>query len=393
MIFVLFELSFFTFSASPIPSPLLTLKPVRIIISNGVYQSSNVGEIFATQFFSARKLKFILFLRASDVSGGALEHWQQLADTFKGSALFAYMVDKAVPDVVDYFAVDISTDSPLIVAHDPSQDFKYKSKRLKNPADATAQQEFVAGVLTGAVRKVLKSEPVPKQVGKVVKPVKQAVGSNVIALVSQVDKDVLLEVYSPNCAHCKRLRPTYDILGRAVQGDNRIVIAKIDGTANDLPASWGVKGYPALLWFPAKDKPYKEGKDGSPLPTPRPYWDAGHSLHELVSFVQRQSSFDPKSLKVATSEQLGTLMGDEDTLKQQYELEDRWARRNEGRDLLSNPIFDWLAGEVAFDGKRWHIAAAGASVLLAIVSFIYSLLKKGPPVSITTTSGSKKKSH
>eukprot|EP00596_Hydrurales_sp_CCMP1899_P010056 CAMPEP_0119038502 /NCGR_PEP_ID=MMETSP1177-20130426/7464_1 /TAXON_ID=2985 /ORGANISM="Ochromonas sp, Strain CCMP1899" /LENGTH=571 /DNA_ID=CAMNT_0007001167 /DNA_START=151 /DNA_END=1863 /DNA_ORIENTATION=- len=311
------------------------------------------GEIFATQFFSARKLKFILFLRASDVSGGALENWQQLADTFKGSALFAYMVDKAVPDVVDYFAVDVSTDSPMIVAHDPSQDFKYKSKRLRNPADATAQQEFVAGVLTGAVRKVLKSEPVPKQVGKVVKPVKQAVGSNVIALVSQVDKDVLLEVYSPNCAHCKRLRPTYDILGRAVQGDNRVVIAKIDGTANDIPASWGIKGYPALLWFPAKDKPYKEGKDGFPLPAPRPYWDAGHSLHELVSFVQRQSSFDFKSLKVATSEQLGTLMGDEDILRQQYELEDRWARRNEGRDLLENPIFDWVAGEVAFDGKRW----------------------------------------
>lgn len=336
-----------------------------------------------------------MFLRAADVSGGALEHWRELAETFKGSALFAYMVEGAVPDVVDYFSVDLAADLPLIVAHDPLQDFKYKSRRFTDPADITAQQEFVAGVLTGAVRKVLKSEPVPKMVGKLAKPVIQAVGSNVVDLVSQPDKDVLLEIYSPNCVHCMRLRPTYDILGRAVQGDSRIVIAKIDGIANDMPASWGIKGFPTLLWFPAKDKPYKEGKDGFPVPIPKPYWDAGHSLHELVSFIKRQSSFDPKTLKVATFEQLGTLMGDEDIARQQYEMEDRWARRNEGRNILSNPIFDWAAGEVFFDGKRWHLAAGGALLLLSITSVLYALFKKGnvSSNSPSSASGSKRKSQ
>ena len=33
-------------------------------------------------------------------------------------------------------------------------------------------------------------------------------------------------------------------------------------------------------------------------PVPKSYWDAGYSLHELVGFVQREGSFDPKSLKV-----------------------------------------------------------------------------------------------
>jgi thiol-disulfide isomerase/thioredoxin len=356
-----------------------------------------IGEIFATQFFSARKLKFIMFLRASDVSGGALEHWRELAETFKSSALFAYMVEGSVPDVVDYFSVNLNTDLPLIVAHDPLQDFKFKSRRLNDPADITAQQEFVAGVLTGAIRKVLKSEPVPKKSGKVVKPIIQAVGSNVIELVSLPDKDVLLEVYSPTCVHCMRLRPTYDILGRAVQGDSRIVIAKIDGLANDLPASWGVKGYPTLLWFPAKDKPYKIGKDGFQEPSPKPYWDAGHSLHELVSFVRRQSSFDLKTLKVATVEQLGTLMGDEDTVRQQYEIEDRWARRNEGRLVLSNGLLDWAAGEIYFDGKRWHLAAAALSLIVAVASLLYAALKKGSGngngSSGVTAPATKKKSH
>lgn len=330
------------------------------------------------------------------MSGGTLEHWRELAETFKGSALFAYMIEGAVPDVVDFFSVDLNTDIPLIVAHDPLQDFKYKSKQLSDPADVTAQQEFVAGVLTGVIRKVLKSEPVPKQVGKVVKPVIKAVGSNVIELVSQVDKDVLLEVYSPNCVHCMRLRPAYDILGRAVQGDSRIVIAKIDGLANDLPPSWGMKGYPTLLWFPAKDKPYKLGKDGFPLPTPKPYWDAGHSLHELVSFVRRQSSFDLMTLKVATVEQLGTLMGDEEIVRQQYEAEDRWARRNEGRTVLANPLLDWVAGEIFFDGKRWHLVAAGTLALVTLISLLCVLFKKGGSgvaVPGSQSSASKKKSH
>ena len=100
-------------------------------------------------------------------------------------------------------------------------------------------------------------------------------------------------------------------------GESRIVIAKINALANDIPASWGVKAFPTLLWFPAKDKPYKVylyiPSDPDSLltvkfqpidqgtPVPKSYWDAGYSLHELVGFVQREGSFDPKSLKVFAS--------------------------------------------------------------------------------------------
>lgn len=329
------------------------------------------GEVFTTQFFSARKLKFILFLRPADVVGGGsavLDHWRKLAETFKGTALFAYMVNAAVPDVVEYFHVDVAADLPLVVAHDPLRDHKFKSERLDLHTLGQPLEDFVAGVVTGAIRKLVKSEPMPKP-SKTPKPVLQVVGSNVISIVSQPDTDVLLEVYAPWCAHCKQLRATFDILGRAVQADSRIVIAKIDGTANDLPTSWAVKNYPALLWFPAKDKPYKDA------PVPRPYWDAGQSLHELVSFVQRSSSFDAKTLKIATSEQIGSLMGDEETLRQQYELEDRWHRRNEGREVYPQAQLDWAVGEVVFDGKRWHFAAAGALALVTLLSLLYAVTR------------------
>lgn len=216
-----------------------------------------------------------------------LAMWQSISELFKGTALFAYMVRDAVPDVLQYFDIDATQDLPIIVAHEPTKDSKYKSER-HTALDNQTLHDFVAGVVSGVTKKVMKSESIKPKGRQADKgPVVRAVGANVVDIVSELEKDVLLEVYAPWCAHCKKLMPTYDILGRAVQAEDRIVIAKIDHSANDLPASWAVKSYPTLLWFPAKDKPYDAVKG----PVPRPYWEAGQSLHDLVSFVQRQGLF------------------------------------------------------------------------------------------------------
>lgn len=217
--------------------------------------STSAGELYATQFFSSKKLKFILFL-GSTSSPRVVDIWRRVSQSFRSKALFSYMADAAVADVVTFFEVDVKTDLPLIVAHSPSADNKFKSNRL-DFSDPTELEhilsDFVSGVLKGTIPRIIKSEPVPKKkTGSVI----QAVGTNVVQLVSDETRDVLLEVYAPWCAHCKKLRSTYEILGKAVEAEERITIAKIDGTANDLPSTWTIKAYPALLWFPAKDKPY-----------------------------------------------------------------------------------------------------------------------------------------
>jgi thiol-disulfide isomerase/thioredoxin len=219
-------------------------------------------------------------------------------------------------------------------------------------------------VITGLIPKVLKSEPLPK-IGN--DPVRRVVGSNVLDIVATPDTDVLLVVVVPSCAQCKKLLPTIDLLGRAVHGEPRILVAKIDGASNDLPATWNIKNYPALLWFPGRDKPYKNHS----VPIPRPYWDAGFSLQELTSFVQRDSSFDAKTLRVATSEQLGSLLGSEDMLRAKYEEEERHQFRNEGRQIYELPVLDWLLGEVVFDGKRWHLGVTGLLAITWMVMLAY----------------------
>lgn len=312
----------------------------------------------------------------------ALDHWRDIAASFAGKAIFSYMT-QPVSDVLDYFEVDMQKDWPMVVAHQPSNDYKYKSTAGIDITGGDALLEFVLGVVTGAVPKVVKSEPVPKATKG--NNVVVAVGSNVVELASSVDKDVLIVAYTPWCSQCRKLLPTYDILGKAVQGEPRIVIAKINVHANDIPGSWGAKSFPALLWFPAKDKPYKKS-----LPVPRPYWDAGYSLQELVGFVQREGSFDLKTLKIATPEQLGTLAGDEDTARAKYDAEERHFRRNEGREVFDTPLMDLLLGEVVFDGKYWHLAVGGLlalAVAILLVAIVYLKL----PIAIEKSKPVKRK--
>lgn len=229
--------------------------------------------------------------------------------------------------------------------------------------------DFVVSVIEGSAKHTIKSEPIP--VKSISDYVVKAVGSTLLSIIGKEDNDVLLIVNSPKCKSCSKHRPTYEVLAKAFQGEDRIVIAKIDGVLNDLPSAWKITDYPTLLWFPAKDKPY----DNVDSILPHPYWDAGHSLNELFVFVVRHSSYDPQILKIASMEQLVTLTSDIDVLAAKYQEEERWLARNEGRPYYENNMVDYLLGEIVYDGKRWHIALASAIVLLLLIIVIILSLK------------------
>lgn len=139
--------------------------------------------------------------------------------------------------------------------------------------DAGLLEDFVDDVLSGKRDPVIKSQVVPS---KQTAPVITVVGKTFDQLVMKSGKNVLLEFYAPYCGHCKKLEPTY--LGLAenfAAYSDRLVIAKIDGTANDYPALFDVSGFPTIYYIPVSSKSSLHVYDGD------------RSLSDLTEFLER----------------------------------------------------------------------------------------------------------
>jgi protein disulfide-isomerase/protein disulfide-isomerase A1 len=143
------------------------------------------------------------------------------------------------------------TEFPRLVVQKKAGDkksFIYDGEMTKD-----AIVEYIKKVQSGEVKPHLKSEAAPAEPQE--EPVKVVVGTTVEELVFQKEKDVLFEVYAPWCGHCKKLEPDYNKVGKKVEKEgfsDILVIAKMDGTANDSPVdtlSWS--GFPTIYYVKA----------------------------------------------------------------------------------------------------------------------------------------------
>lgn len=136
-------------------------------------------------------------------------------------------------------------------------------------------EQFVEDFLADRLKPYLKSQIEPK---KQTGPVKVVVARTLQDIVFDSTKDVLLEVYAPWCGHCKALEPVYKKLAEKYKDVSGLVIAKIDGTVNDLPQGMVPKGFPSIFFVPAK-----EGA------TPMPY-TGDRTLEAFVEFLEEQAT-------------------------------------------------------------------------------------------------------
>jgi len=82
-------------------------------------------------------------------------------------------------------------------------------------------------------------------------PVKTLVGMefNDFIVNNRREKDVFVNFYAPWCGHCKRLQPVWkDMALKMKSNDDKLVIAKMDCSANEVPGI-SVRGYPTMLLF------------------------------------------------------------------------------------------------------------------------------------------------
>ena len=81
---------------------------------------------------------------------------------------------------------------------------------------------------------------------------------------SHRDESVKFVPHACRCGHCKKLSPIYDELGEAYKGNDKIVIAKMDATANDVTDDrFDVKGFPTIMFVSEKGdvKAYEGGRE------------------------------------------------------------------------------------------------------------------------------------
>ncbi|XP_029156289.1 protein disulfide-isomerase A3 [Nylanderia fulva] len=173
------------------------------------------------------------------------------------------------------FGIDYTKgDKPIVLVRDA----KNQKYALKDEFSMETFEAFLKDLQAGALEPYLKSEPIPESnTGNV----KVAVAKNFDDLVTNSDKDTLIEFYAPWCGHCKKLAPIYDELGEKMANEN-VEIVKFDATANDVPASYEVRGFPTLFWVPkdAKDSPVK--------------YEGGRELEDFIKYIAKHATDELK---------------------------------------------------------------------------------------------------
>lgn len=136
--------------------------------------------------------------------------------------------------------------------------------------------KWIRGVLNGRIKPSLRSQKPPAADPK--SDVKVVVAKTFEKDILRSKEDVLLEIYAPYCGHCKKLEPTWEALATQLKGE--VTVAKIDGTANDLVGpGGGIRGYPTIRFYPAKDKMSPVVFDGT-----------DRSMEKLMDFVKEHAS-------------------------------------------------------------------------------------------------------
>ncbi|KAA1466410.1 protein disulfide isomerase [Dentipellis sp. KUC8613] len=164
------------------------------------------------------------------------------------------------------------------------------AKQLKYPLDQDTAlttetvKDWVDSFVAGKLQPQLKSQPIPETQDE---PVFTLVGKQFEEVVFDDSKDVFVEFYASWCGHCKRLKPIWDTLGeRYADIKDRVVIAKMEATENDLPASvpFRVAGFPTIKFKPAGSRDFLD-------------YDGDRSLESLVAFVEEnaKNSLEPKN--------------------------------------------------------------------------------------------------
>ncbi|KAL0103412.1 hypothetical protein PUN28_017584 [Cardiocondyla obscurior] len=175
-----------------------------------------------------------------------LEDIKEPAKKYRGEVLFVTIdCDEADHErILEFFGLK-KTDVPSMRLIKLEQDMaKYKPDKPEITAENVLQ--FVTAFIEGQLKRHLLTQDLPEDWDK--NPVKVLTGINFHEIAYNKEKDVFVEFYAPWCGHCQQLAPIYEQLGEKYKDNDKLVIAKMDATANELE-DVKVINYPTLILY------------------------------------------------------------------------------------------------------------------------------------------------
>jgi len=216
------------------------------------------------------KSHFLIFASASDAKFEYILHAaRKVAADVKGDMMFV-SVTTDEPEhkrVIEFFGIQDSEVPTFRITSSTEDMIKYKPENTEMTEENF--RAFLKSFQAGELSPHLKSQALPEDWNN--GPVKVLVSSNFNEIAKDASADVLVEFYAPWCGHCKKLAPIWDELGEKFSDNDKIVIAKIDMTENELE-DVKVRGFPTIKLFKAGDNEVVD-------------YAGGRSLADFVKFL------------------------------------------------------------------------------------------------------------
>lgn len=224
-----------------------TLK--KFIQSNSLALVTEFSQETAQKIFGGEiKIHNLLFAsKNGDNFENILTAFRTAAKESRGKVIFVH-IDSDVDEnerIMEFFGLK-KADTPTIRLITLGQDMN-KFKPESSELTAAVISQFVQDFFDKKIRPHLLTQDVPEDWDA--EPVKVLVGKNFDSVARDKSKTVLVEFYAPWCGHCKQLAPIYDKLGQHFEGNNEVVIAKMDSTVNELE-DIKIQSFPTIKLFP-----------------------------------------------------------------------------------------------------------------------------------------------
>ncbi|CAK7242554.1 MAG: protein disulfide-isomerase precursor [Sporothrix thermara] len=233
-----------------------------------------VGPETYSDYMSAGIPLAYIFSETAEERKELAEELKPIAEAHRGTINFATIDAKAFG--AHAANLNLPTDKfPSFAIQETSKNQKYTFD-IDAKITKDAIKKFVDNYVAGKIEPSIKSEPIPeKQEGVTI-----VVAKNYDDIVLDDTKDVLVEFYAPWCGHCKALAPKYDDLAAQYAASafkDKVVIAKVDATANDVPDE--IQGFPTIKLFAA-------GKKDEPIT-----YSGSRTVEDLITFIKENGKY------------------------------------------------------------------------------------------------------